>query len=126
MDKTQNPRLTFLAAQRGDLVGNCLPGYCGIRLNAPPQAALCLSMTASAFGGGIFPVFRAQGRRRGRLVAPAGRQKCRARRYEVSGTALSSRRKHAQRSRIAVNTSSRAALIFRNTCRPCRTILPAV
>jgi hypothetical protein len=27
---------------------------------------------------------------------------------------------------LAANISSMAALIFKNTCRPCRTILPAV
>ena len=46
--------------------------------------------------------------------------------YDVSGTAPPFCMMSAQRSRIAANTSSMAALIFKYTRRPWRTILPAV
>ena len=42
--------------------------------------------------------------------------------HDVSGMAPPSRRMRAQRSRIAVNKSNMAALIFKNICRPWRTI----
>jgi hypothetical protein len=54
------------------------------------------------------------------------RRECRTRDHDVSGMTYPSCMKRAQRSRIAVNTGSRAELIFKNVCLPCRTILPAV
>jgi hypothetical protein len=64
-------------------------------------------------------------RRRGVCGLPKAR-KSPAQGHDVSGTAPSSCMKRAQRSRIAEHMSSMAALIFKNTCRPWRTIAPAV
>src|SRR5450759_5448715 len=62
--------------------------------------------------------------RRRRSVARTGMRKCRARGQDVSGMAPPCCMMRAQRSRIAANMSNMAALIFKNICRPWRTILP--
>jgi hypothetical protein len=68
---------------------------------------------------------RLRNRRRGVFGLPKAR-KCRAPGQDVSGMAPPSRMTRAQRSRIAANRGSMAALIFKNVCRLWRTILPAV
>src|ERR1035437_735718 len=59
---------------------------------------------------------RLRNRRRGVCGLPKAR-KCRVPGQDVSGMAPPSRMTRAQHSRIAVNASSIAALIFKNTCR---------
>jgi hypothetical protein len=73
------------------------------------------------------PAWRASRRfRRSSAVLRMGIRKRRARHYDVSGMMPPSCARRAQRSRIAANVASIAALIFKNSCRPWLTILPAV
>ena len=70
-----------------------------------------------------------EGLRRGSAVwvhCSASRKRKSARDHDVSGMAPPSRMMRAQCSRIAANRSNMAVLIFKNICRPWRTILPAV
>ena len=79
-------------------------------ISSPAPAISCRFGRGCAVGGLAF---------RWTAKCPAGGQ-------DESGIAPPSCMRRAQRSRIALNRSSMAALILKNICRPWRTILPAV
>jgi hypothetical protein len=76
-------------------------------------------MTISTVSVGIFERF-GRGSEIGGAVCAASQKRKNAAPggQDVSGMAPSFRMTRAQHSRIAVNASSIAALIFKNTCRP--------
>jgi hypothetical protein len=95
--------------------------FCGARgADAPLNRVAAFRPSVLALRG----VLRAASPSTARLQRDGSRK--RKRQKIATSEELLPRVTRVQRSRIAANISSMAALIFENTCRPCRTILQAV
>ena len=120
---SQNPRWDFVWRGRLGLKVDfepVLPRSAGA--GALPRSVVAVSTA----GSGAIEAFCARLRRRLFVVACRIAKTQAPNDHDVSGTAPPSCMTSAQRSRIALNVSSMAALIFKYTRRPWRTILPAV
>jgi hypothetical protein len=93
---------------------------------ASADALSRLVAAVSAADSGAVEAFCARVRRRRFVFGVTDRETKGPNDHDVSGTAPPSRMTRVQRSQIAAIISSMAALIFKHTCRLCRTILPAV